>query len=193
MAQGRWPEPAWEAHCDVTLGSIHVESIADAASSGRAWASIWTEPFEVRESTLRKAKAAREVQASVPGEYNLGLSARKGKAGEAQACAQLAVSVEKYDRTAATWKAAEQRSIAAPKETNGSSAYGKGVGTPAENPHYDGFEARARIPSPQAGGLYRVRLRMEASVQAGADSKAASDGRTAGQGARMAPVEISSW
>ncbi|MBI4601803.1 MAG: PKD domain-containing protein [Planctomycetes bacterium] len=196
-----WGEPAWHWEWNGSANQVRAETTAGFATGGGTWASIWTEPFQIRESTRLKASAVRQLQATMKGGFRAALTAFVGIAGAASSRVEIDMYLERFEAATGQWNAVASREIADERETNGEASYGIGVGGPVENPYYEGFEETVTQSSASVGQTYRVKLRVKATAHAGGNCASSADayyyrdilGGVADRRAWWDELEVVSW
>lgn len=170
-----WLEPAWHYQVLPEFNRIRVETTAGFATAGTTWASIWTKPFEIRESTRRKSGSGVHLQARLQGELKAALSAFVGILGYAKATFEVEAYLERRNPATGEWIAVSSQKVADERETNGTAEYGIGIGGVIEDPYADGIDTVLQTSAAKAGEVYRVRLRAKTYAAAGGNCGAASD------------------
>lgn len=197
--QKDWLEPAWHYEVQPSLNQIRVETTAGFATAGTTWASIWTKPFEIRESTRLKSGSGVHLQAQLRGELKAALSAFVGILGYAKATFEVEAYLERKHPATGEWIVVSSQKAADERETNGTAEYGIGIGGVIEDPYADGIDAVLETSAAKAGEVYRVRLCAKTYAAAGGNCGAASDayyksliGDTYRK-VRWSSIELESW
>jgi hypothetical protein len=188
-----WKEPTCLHEAVTAENKARARVVALPTRAGEARASIATDAFEVRETTLLKAKAVRQVEVKMAGSYKFQVKAEVGRAGYALAEAKLAMRVEKREAASGAWQKAEEKDIASCRKVAGQEAIGRQVGSPADNPHYGGFECAAKKTKVEPGEMYRVRLEVSTACQGGGECQAEANAYDGDLGAWWDEIEVESW
>jgi len=188
-----WLEPAWHWQWRSASNSIWAETTAGFATGGGTWAQIWTESFEIRETTKLKAAAVTQLETTLAGGFRFALSAFVGIIGSASARTEIDMYLEKYDSASSKWRQVSTKELADERESEGEASYGVGIGGSYEDPYRDGYEETATQSSVKGGELYRVRLRMKCTAHAGGNCGSSADGYYSDRKAWWDKLTVISW